>query len=170
MIKSLDHIALRLSDKCAAFHILNILGYFVEDEFEIDFGEEGKAESVSLTTPPSSNKLTEIFLTDGEPGTVIGEWVEKNGQGIHHLAFATDNIQEDIDKFRLAGILFSTPNYLSCDDLKQIFTKPIEALGGIVIELIERKTKGFCAGNVKALMESTKERNDYGTTMDGIDG
>lgn len=152
MIISCDHIALRLNDKDKGMHILSLLGYHIDEKFKIDFGENGEAESYAS----SGEGLTEIFMTDGDRQTVIGDWIAENGPGIHHFAFATDNIQEDIDKLRKAGIMFSTENYLACDDLKQIFTKPLEALGGIVIELIERKTKGFCVGNVKALMESTK--------------
>ncbi len=156
MIISLDHLALRLTDKNSGYKILQLLGYEIQDVFELDFGKDGVAESLSL----SGKELTEIFMTDGDPQTVIGEWVAQNGSGIHHVAFKSDNIQEDIDKFRKAGIMFSTENFLSCDDLKQIFTKPLEALGGIVIELIERKTKGFCVGNVKKLMESTRVYDD----------
>lgn len=151
MILKLDHIALRLKNKKDAKALLSILDYKIEDVIELDFGNS-KAESYVM----AGSGLTEIFMSDGEPNSVVGEWVNEFGPGIHHIAFQTDNIEEDIEKFRESKVQFTTDNYLSCDDLKQIFTKPQEALGGIIIELIERKTKGFCTANVKKLMESTK--------------
>ena len=42
------------------------------------------------------------------------------------------------------------------DKMKQIFSKPIKQLGGVIIELIEREDKGFCQNSVKDLINSTK--------------
>lgn len=52
---------------------------------------------------------------------------------------------------------FTTKAPLTCETLTQVFTKPSE-LTGVVFEFIERKPggDGFCQGNVKLLMESTK--------------
>jgi 4-hydroxyphenylpyruvate dioxygenase-like putative hemolysin len=152
MITKLDHLALRLINKEEASKVLNLFGYILEDKFELDFGESGKAESYVM----SSYKTPEIFMSDGDKDTVIGEWVDKHGPGIHHVALVSDNIYNDVADLKAKGIEFTTPDVLVCDDLKQIFTKPIDCLGGLIIELIERKTKGFCAGNVKAIMDSTK--------------
>ena len=151
MILKLDHIALRLQDKEKAKNFLSLLGYLVEDVIELDFGDS-KAESYVL----ANKNLTEVFMSDGEATSVVGQWVNQNGPGIHHIAYQTDNIKDDVDRFKKNGVRFTTEDVLECDDLKQIFTVPQESLGGIIIELIERKTKGFCTANVKKLMESTK--------------
>jgi hypothetical protein len=52
-----------------------------------------------------------------------------------------------------------TDDIIDCpeDNLRQIFTKPLDYLGGVIIELIQRGSKGFCENSVKNLMESTKE-------------
>ena len=51
-----------------------------------------------------------------------------------------------------------TDDVIDCpdDDLRQIFTKPLDYMGGIIIELIERGSKGFCQNSVRDLMNSTK--------------
>jgi len=149
MLISLDHIAFRLPNKEKALSILSLFNFNKTDSFEIDFGEE-KAECIVAENP----NVPEIFMSDGQG--IVGEWVKKNGPGIHHIAFKTSNIAEDVKLLTDRGIEF-TSEILECDDLKQIFTKPIKELGGITIELIERTTKGFCSGNVKKLMESTRE-------------
>jgi methylmalonyl-CoA/ethylmalonyl-CoA epimerase len=150
MLISLDHIAFRLKDKQKALSILSLFKFEKTDSFEIDFGEE-KAECIVAENP----NVPEIFMSDGQG--VVGGWVEKNGQGVHHIAFKTSDIEGDVKELKSKGIEF-TSEILECDDLKQIFTKPIQELGGVTIELIERNTKGFCSGNVKKLMESTNEK------------
>ena len=51
---------------------------------------------------------------------------------------------------------FTTEEPTKCPGLTQIFTKP-SSITGIIWELIEREENkdGFCASNVKNLMEST---------------
>lgn len=155
MLTSLDHIAFRLPNKQAALSILSLFNFNQTDSFEIDFGGE-KAECVVAENPGGPDeKIPEIFMSDGQG--VVGEWVKKNGAGVHHIAFKTTNIAEDVASLKSKGVQFTTDSFLECDDLRQIFTKPIKELGGITIELIKRTTKGFCSGNVKKLMESTKE-------------
>ena len=63
-----------------------------------------------------------------------------------------------MERWKAHGIEFLTENIIDCpeDDMRQIFTKPIDYLGGIIIELIDRGDKGFCQNNVKNLMNSTK--------------
>ncbi len=52
---------------------------------------------------------------------------------------------------------FTTEKPLTCEGLTQCFTKPSQ-LTGVIYEFIERKEggDGFCQGNVRSLMESTK--------------
>ena len=63
-----------------------------------------------------------------------------------------------MDRWKRHGVEFLTDHIIKCpdDDMRQIFTKPIDYLGGVIIELIERGDKGFCQNNVKNLMESTE--------------
>ena len=78
--------------------------------------------------------------------------------GIHHIAYATDDIDKTVKEWREKDIEFVTDDIIECpdDNLRQIFTKPQDLLGGIIIELIERGDKGFCQNSVKNLMESTQ--------------
>jgi len=102
----------------------------------------------------------EIFVSDGSEGSIVGDWVKaRNGGGVHHMAYSVKNINKVVQEWKELDVEFLTEEVVDCpeDDLKQIFTKPIEIMGGIIIELIERGHKGFCQNSVKNLMESTKE-------------
>jgi 4-hydroxyphenylpyruvate dioxygenase-like putative hemolysin len=91
----------------------------------------------------------------------VGGWVEaRNGVGgIHHMAYRTKKIDQIFENWKEQGTEFLTDGIVDCpdDSLRQIFTKPLDYLGGVIIELIERGAKGFCQNSVKNLMESTKD-------------
>ena len=162
----LDHIAYRSKDrhKTAKF-FKDCMGYQIGTEFQIEFDDGSKADCYALI-PPTSPVLMiregpEIFISDGSPGSIVGDWVESRGGigGIHHMAYRTKKIDKVVNTWRESGVEFLTDHVIDCpeDNLRQIFTKPLDHLGGVIIELIQRGKKGFCQNSVKNLMESTKE-------------
>ena len=84
----------------------------------------------------------------------ISEWVKKHGPGIHHLAYEVDSVENTMQEWRTKGIKFTTDAPLACPGLVQAFTVP-NPITGIIYEIIERESQGFCKENVKDLMEST---------------
>ena len=163
----LDHVAFRVRDRKSAAKFLEVnLFYRTQQEFPIDFGDGEFAECISMV--PTRIPNPEIFLSDGTPDSIVGEWVEDRVQmgaridvqvagGIHHLAFSVHSVEATMKEWQERGIKFSsdTPIYCPEDKLIQVFTQPIAALGGMVIELIERGEFGFCKSSVKKLMESS---------------
>ncbi len=156
----LDHIAYRVPDRDKTVHFLESLtGYSVGTEFQINFDDGSSADCKAML--PSDKSSPEVFVSEGTPNSIVGEWVKERGGsgGIHHIAYATDNITKVVQEWREKGVEFLSDDIIDCpeDDLKQIFTRPQDLLGGIIIELIQRGDKGFCQNSVKNLMESTKE-------------
>lgn len=106
----------------------------------------------------------EIFVSDGVKGSIVGDWVEERGGigGIHHIAYQVEDVGSVMRGWKEKKYAeFYSEEPLVCEetDLIQVFTKPSE-LTGVIYELIKRGTnnKGFCETNVKALMESTKNK------------
>jgi catechol 2,3-dioxygenase-like lactoylglutathione lyase family enzyme len=100
----------------------------------------------------------EIFISDGDANSIVGQWVAARGGigGIHHLAYQVDSVEQTMRAWQEKGFAeFSTEDVLRCPDLVQVFTKPSQ-LTGVIYEFIERGKHGFCADNVKNLMNSTK--------------
>tara|TARA_R100000008_G_C3554659_1_gene152494 strand:- start:486 stop:986 length:501 start_codon:yes stop_codon:yes gene_type:complete len=162
----LDHIALRVADRHKAVNFFqSMLNYEVGAEFDIDFDDGSKAECYALIPPLLPIVLVregpEIFISDGTPGSIVGDWVEARGGvgGVHHIAYKVKDIDSIVNDWRSKGTVeFLTDDIIDCpdDDLRQIFTKPLDYMGGIIIELIERGSKGFCQNSVRDLMNSTK--------------
>ena len=162
----LDHIAYRVKDRHKAAEFFRLMfNYEVGTEFDIEFDDGSKAECYALIPPVTPLVLVregpEIFISDGSPGSIVGNWVEarNNVGGIHHIAYKVKNIDSIVEEWKKQRFVeFLTDDIIDCpdDDLRQIFTKPLEYLGGIIIELIERGSKGFCEKSVKDLMTSTR--------------
>lgn len=177
----LDHIAYRVSNrnKTAQF-FMDSLGYKVQQEFTIDFGDGQTAQCIALE-PPEKKTIPneslpwlchnviqniiqeyhmppEIFVSDGTPGSIVDEWVKARGGigGIHHIAYQVDSVQKTMEEWKSKGYAeFTSEEPMKCPGLTQIFTKPSE-LTGVIYEFIERGEHGFCKENVKSLMNSTK--------------
>ena len=103
-------------------------------------------EVVQLSTGP-------IFIC--VPTPMNQDWYQ---YGACDTSIVESVIEETVDQWKRHGVEFLTDHIIKCpdDDMRQIFTKPIDYLGGVIIELIERGDKGFCQNNVKDLMESTE--------------
>jgi len=177
----LDHIAYRVADrwKTANFFI-NAFGYTVQTEFDIQFPNGSTAKCIALepsqrtnakqagwicksfidgeTEPTEYHMAPEIFVSDGSPESIVGQWVERRDGvgGIHHIAYQVKSVEEKMKEWQEKGYAeFSSTEPMKCPGLTQVFTKPSE-LTGVIYEFIERGEFGFCKDNVQALMESTK--------------
>lgn len=170
----LDHIAFRVKNRwlTAEFYI-NCLGYKLATEFDVEL-ENSTAkclvleppESQVMICPPMIDKAyyspefelhlaPEIFISDASNG-IISDWVKQHGEGIHHKAYQIPldkKIEDVMIEWKANGIEFLSDVPMECEGLRQIFTKPIH---GVIYELIERTTQGFCKDNVRKLMESTQ--------------
>lgn len=157
----LDHLAIRCNNKEeTAQYYINFLGYYQTDTFDIDIKSDGKLiHSIVLAHPNKQNP--ELFISDGDEGSIIDDWIKESGTGLHHMAFKVEKgfLDHVINQWRSRGIEFTTEEPITCPDgsLRQIFTKPGK-YDNIVTELLERSDKGFCRENVAALVLSTAER------------
>ena len=158
----LDHIAYRVSnrERTASF-FLKAFGYRLQQEFTIDFGNGQSAQCIALEPPEKLDEGTlapEVFVSDGSPGSIVGDWVAARGGvgGIHHLAYQVENVEQTMRLWQQKGYAeFTSESPLRCPGITQVFTRPSE-LTGIIYEFIERGEFGFCKDNVRALMESTR--------------
>jgi 4-hydroxyphenylpyruvate dioxygenase len=133
---------------------------------------------------------------EGKKKSQIEEYIEfYEGQGVQHLALATDNIIETVTKLQQRGIEFlRVPNsyyeevllrvghidedikqlaklgiLIDRDDegyMLQIFTKPVEDRPTLFYEIIQRKgAQSFGKGNFKALFEAIEREQDLRGTL-----
>jgi len=153
-----DHYALRVLDREAALPSLTRIGYMVVDSFDLVLGDGSTARSYALAKPGSPD----VFVSSGPEGSLIRNWVVARGGvgAVHHTAYHVDNVAEIMDEWKALGIKFMSEEPLVCScpkPLTQVFTEEDPATG-LIFELITRNGHpGFCAENVKRLMDSSPE-------------
>ena len=176
----LDHIAFRTENRhvTAQFFLNEPFNYRIQTEFDIP---DLNTKCLVLIPPEKSNinlpfftqfdfisdlaertqyhLAPEIFISSSfDINSPVGAWVNaRNGKGgVHHLAYNVSNVLDKMNQLKELGWEFTTDGPISDGDLIQCFTKPVDALGGLIIEFIDRPySRGFSLKNVSDLMRST---------------
>jgi methylmalonyl-CoA/ethylmalonyl-CoA epimerase len=100
------------------------------------------------TETVSEQKVTTAFLPVGEsevellestsPDGAVAKYIEKRGEGIQHVAFRVENIEEALQELKEKGVqlIDQTPR-IGAGGAKIAFLHP-KATGGVLVELCER--------------------------------
>jgi methylmalonyl-CoA/ethylmalonyl-CoA epimerase len=79
------------------------------------------------------------LLESTDPEGPIGKFVEKRGEGIHHIAFAVEDIEEKLEHIENKGIrLIDSKPRKGAEGLDIAFLHP-KSTSGVLIELCEKK-------------------------------
>lgn len=132
MIEKIDHIGIAVKSIKETSELLsNILGLKVAGE---EIVEEQKVKVAFLPLGDSELELLESTLPDGP----IAKFIEKKGEGIQHIAFRVNNIEEALEKLKKEGVrlIDEKPRY-GAGGAKIAFLHP-KSTNGILVELCER--------------------------------
>jgi methylmalonyl-CoA/ethylmalonyl-CoA epimerase len=79
------------------------------------------------------------LLESTEPDGPLGKFIEKRGEGIHHIAFSVEKIEEQLDRASKLGItLIDSKPRKGAEGLDIAFLHP-KSTSGVLIELCESK-------------------------------
>ena len=97
-----------------------------------------EVESEKVSTAFFRNGETKVELLESlEPGGVIARFLEKKGEGIHHIAFEVENIEEEMVRLREEGFSFIYETAKRGADNKLVcFLHPKET-NGVLIEICQ---------------------------------
>ncbi len=96
--------------------------------------EEQKVTTAFFPVGESEVELLESTAPDGP----IAKFLEKKGQGIHHVAFRVENIEAALSELKEKGIrLIDEKPRMGAGGAKIAFLHP-KATNGILVELCER--------------------------------
>ena len=98
--------------------------------------EEVTSEGVTtafLQTGPNKIELLEASSADSP----IAKFIEKKGEGIHHIAFEVDDIKAEMQRLKAQGfVLLSDEPKPGADNKLVCFVHPKSA-GGVLVELVQ---------------------------------
>jgi len=133
MIKKVDHIGIAVKDLNEALKFYQgLLGLKVT---ETEVVEEQKVRVAFLPTGDSEVEL----LESTDPEGPIARYIEKNGEGIQHIAFRVDNLDEKLAELKEKGVrLIDEKPRRGAGGARIAFLHPKSTFGTLV-ELCERK-------------------------------
>lgn len=131
MFGRIDHIGVAVNDLDEAVALYSErLGMPVEHRETV--AEQG-VEAVLLGVGVSHVEL----LSPLGPDTAVGRFLERNGPGMHHVAYGTDDIDSAIDSARAAGLeLIDERPRTGIRGSRVAFLHP-RSTGGVLTELVQ---------------------------------
>jgi methylmalonyl-CoA/ethylmalonyl-CoA epimerase len=127
----IDHIGVAVEDIDAAVELYN--EKFDMREQRRETVEEQDVEAVLLEIGEGHVEL--IRPLSEESG--VAKWLAKNGPGMHHVAYQTEDIDSALDAVRGAGLkLIDEKPRIGIGGARVAFIHP-KATGGVLTELVE---------------------------------
>ena len=95
--------------------------------------EKEGLEAAFLTTGSGEIELMSALREDSP----VGKFLAKRGPGLHHVAFAVDDIEKALEEARAAGVeLIDAEPRMGMHGTRIAFLHP-KSLGGVLTELVE---------------------------------
>jgi len=98
--------------------------------------EEVQSEGVITSFFRTGESKVELLVAT-HPESPIQKFIDKKGEGIHHIAFAVENIEEEIARLKQSGLQFIAETPKKGADNKLICFLHPKSTGGVLIELCQ---------------------------------
>ena len=127
----IDHIGVAVEDLDAAIELYR--GPFDMPEQHRETVEEQGVEAVLLDVGDGHVELLRPLASD----TAVGKFLEKRGPGLHHVAYAVDDIDDVLGKLKDAGVeLIDSEPRVGIRKSRVAFLHP-RSTGGVLTEIVE---------------------------------
>ena len=134
MFKKIDHIGVAVNSLEESLHIFkDILGMKCSGE------EEVKEQNVKVAFLPVGESEIELLESTSPDGN-IAKYIEKKGEGIHHIAFEVEDLDVMLKNLQEKGVrlIDKEPRY-GAGGARIAFLHP-KSTNGILVELCEHKS------------------------------
>lgn len=131
MIKQISHLGIAVKD-------LEEAREFYRKVFELESSDPiiGGDGTIKVSMVKVGNVLIELLQPIGKEG-VMAKFLEKRGEGFHHICYEVNDIMAEIDSVKSAGIdVLGEPKPGA--EGKSVFLHP-RGTHGILIEFVEKK-------------------------------
>jgi methylmalonyl-CoA epimerase len=131
MFGRIDHIGVAVEDLDAALAL-----YETGFEMELAYRETVDSQGVEAVLLDVGEGHVELLRPLG-PDTAVGKFLAKNGPGLHHVAYAVDDIDAELPRLAAAGIdLIDSAPRVGIRESRVAFLKP-GSTGGVLTEIVE---------------------------------
>lgn len=135
IMDKIEHIGIAVKDLESANEVYTKL--FGEPPYK---NETVESEGVSTSFFKIGESKIEL-LEATNPESAIAKFIDKKGEGIHHIAFAVDDIRTEMERMRNEGfIVLSDQPKKGADNKLVCFLHP-KSTNGVLIELCQEISK-----------------------------
>lgn len=133
MIKKVEHIGIAVSDLAASTTLFSRL--FGKESYKTE-----TVESEGVTTRFFQLGDTKIELLEAtRPDSAIARYIDKRGEGMHHIAYEVDDIRAEMERLKADGfqLLMDEPKE-GADNKLICFLHP-KSTNGVLVEICQEK-------------------------------
>lgn len=131
MINKISHLGIAVKDLKAASEMYRKL--LQSEPSEMEYVEEQKVNVVKFKIGESTIELLEGTSEDSP----ISKFIEKRGEGIHHVAYESDDVKADLKRLDEDGFeLINKEPRIGSDNMLIAFVKP-KSVGGVLTEVCQ---------------------------------
>jgi len=126
----IDHLGIAVRSLDAALT-------FYRDQLGLDVSlrETVEQERVNVAMLPLGDPRIEL-LEPTQPDSVIGRFLEKRGEGLHHVAVRVPDLQASVERLKSAGARLLNEPRTGAGGHLYVFVHP-SSTGGVLLELIQ---------------------------------
>ncbi|HYV75915.1 MAG TPA: methylmalonyl-CoA epimerase [Candidatus Binatia bacterium] len=129
-MRQIDHLGIAVKSLAEAKQFYEKLGLEVTSEETVD------SEKVRVAMVPVGESRIEL-LEPTVPDSTIAKFLEKRGQGLHHLALQVSDLSRTVARLKAAGTrLINDEIKIGAGGHRYVFVHPSSA-GGVLVELVE---------------------------------
>ena len=130
-MNKIEHIGIAVNNMAAAVSLYQKL--LNTNVYKTETVESEQVKTAFLQSGPNKIELLETL----SPDSAIAKFLEKKGEGIHHIAFEVDNIVAEMARLKSEGfVLLSDEPKPGADNKLFCFVHPKSA-GGVLVELCQ---------------------------------
>jgi methylmalonyl-CoA/ethylmalonyl-CoA epimerase len=131
MMQKIEHIGIAVKDLNASNDLFSKL-------LNINPYKSETVESEHVTTSFFQVGETKIELLEANnPESAIAKFIEKKGEGIHHIAFAVTDINSEVERLKKEGFVPISDAPKKGADNKLVFFFHPKSTNGVLLELCQ---------------------------------
>jgi methylmalonyl-CoA/ethylmalonyl-CoA epimerase len=133
MFSKIEHLGIAVKDAAKSVELFNTIFNTTPYKTEAVASEHVNTVFYQL----GNNKIELLEATS--PESAIHKFIEKRGEGIHHIAFDVTDITAEIERLKAAGLEFINDEPKNGADNKLIAFLHPKHTNGVLIELCQEK-------------------------------
>lgn len=131
MFKKIEHIGIAVKDAKASVELFSKL--FNAQPFKTEPVESENVNTIFFQLGP--NKIELLEATSAE--SAIAKFIEKKGEGMHHIAYDVEDIHVEMKRLKSEGFIFINEEPKQGADNKLIAFLHPKSTNGVLIELCQ---------------------------------